>query len=120
MYDATKAKKHVGIRPEIVDEVYKLQFSAYGYVYLMRAGTTNMYKIGNAKNVQARRKAIQTANPLPIIIVAVLRTTMANMLERKMHAFFRTKRVNGEWFLLTPEDVAAFKAHPLCCVTVPQ
>lgn len=102
------------IRPEVIDEVVALQARmeiTTGFVYLMRCGLTNFYKIGRAKDVNNRRKAIQLCNPHTIVVVWKIRTTNMQRLEQRMHRMFAAKRVHGEWFLLTEEDVARFKGE---------
>ncbi|MBK6906294.1 MAG: GIY-YIG nuclease family protein [Rhodocyclaceae bacterium] len=80
-------------------------------VYLMRAN--GIYKIGVGVNVEARRKALSTASGYAVEIVRAWPTESseeARRLELMLHNYFRVKRLNGEWFELTPADVGVLAA----------
>lgn len=74
-------------------------------VYLIRAAN-NLIKIGIAKDVSQRLQQLDTMSPLPLDLIATLDTTSARRLERKLHERFAHKRVRGEWFGLSDEDIA--------------
>ena len=78
-----------------------------GDVYLMKSG--RHYKIGRSN--AAGRRAYELAIQLPerLEMVHVIRTDDAVGIERYWHQRYDSKRLNGEWFALSKEDVAAFK-----------
>ncbi len=80
-----------------------------GQVYLLKAGP--FYKIGKSKNAEKRIKQIKLQLPYPVEVVHVITTTEYSSLERFYHRRFENKRTNGEWFLLTDEDVREFVSH---------
>lgn len=77
-----------------------------GFVYLLRAGP--FYKIGKSKDPEKRIKQIKLQLPYPVEIVHVVASSNMSYLETHWHKQFSEKRTNGEWFLLTDDDVARF------------
>lgn len=72
---------------------------AWCYVYVVGAG--EMVKVGRAKDVAARMKTLQGAQPFPLrLIVAV---PGHPSLEAAIHERFSNLRAEGEWFRLDPE-----------------
>lgn len=76
--------------------------SAEGWVYVMECA--GYYKIGWSRSPNQRLAGVQTSCPLPVTLVGVFEGSMAT--EAEWHLAFRDKRVNGEWFALTDEDVS--------------
>jgi hypothetical protein len=77
-----------------------------GSVYLLKAGP--FYKIGKSINFEKRLKQIKLQLPYPVEVVHTISTPEYSKLEAYWHQRFRSKRTNGEWFLLTDEDVKEF------------
>jgi hypothetical protein len=93
--------------PNDSSELPNLIPAEIGQVYLMKTG--KFYKLGRS-NAAGRREyelAIQLPNKLKT--VHVIRTDDPTGIEAYWHNRFDLKRKNGEWFDLTPADVAAFK-----------
>lgn len=66
-----------------------------GFVYFI-GGKRGFIKVGWAKDVEKRLKALQTGSPTPLrILVAVPGSCQ---LERDYHDRFRSSRRHGEWF----------------------
>lgn len=65
-------------------------------VYIIRAGDTDMVKIGWADEPEQRRAVLQTAHWMPLQIVRLIEGIPAT--ERWMHRRFATVRVTNEWF----------------------
>lgn len=68
------------------------------YTYIMKS--VDLHKIGKAINPQERLKGFQTGNPY----IELIKTIQGNH-ERALHQKFKDKRVTGEWFKLTQEDI---------------
>ena len=74
-----------------------------GYVYLINAG--EFYKIGISRNVDRRITQLSTIPPFDVTLVCTIETDDMLGLENELHTMFSEKRVNGEWFTLSAEDV---------------
>jgi hypothetical protein len=84
--------------------------SVTGYVYLGRMGKRKDYKIGSTRAVGRRIDELSIQLPERLIRVHVLFTDDPKGIETYWHKRFESKWTgNGEWFWLSPEDVAAFK-----------
>ena len=82
---------------------------AAGQVYLARMG--KYYKIGMSRAVGRRIYELERHQPEPLTLVHALQTDDPEGIERYWHERFEKqgKRLNGEWFDLSRDDVAAFK-----------
>ena len=75
-----------------------------GFVYLLQS-PTSAYKIGRASNPHNRLKTFGVQLPFEVEFIALIQTDDMHNLERELHALFDNKRINGEWFALTQQDV---------------
>jgi hypothetical protein len=80
-----------------------------GYVYLLRHGTRNEYKIGRTNNPIRREGEIRLELPEKIQPIHYIETDDPSGIENYWHSRFASKRKEGEWFLLTADDIRAFK-----------
>ncbi len=80
-----------------------------GYVYLIRHGTRNEYKIGKTYNPVRREGEIRMELPEKVQPIHYIKTDDPSGIENYWHSRFANKRKEGEWFALTIEDVKAFK-----------
>lgn len=62
-------------------------------------------KIGVAKNIETRKRNLQTGNPLELRLLGWVETTDPFRLERDLHQRFRACHLRGEWFDIEPVDV---------------
>jgi hypothetical protein len=82
-----------------------------GYVYLLKFG--NEHKIGTSNNVERRFSQIRTQMPHEGKIIHTIETGDPEGIEAYWHGYFADKRLRGEWFQLTPDDVRYFKKRRL-------
>jgi len=80
-----------------------------GYVYLIRHGTRNEYKIGMTNNPIRREGEIRLELPEKVKPIHYIETDDPSGVERYWHNRFDNRRKEGEWFSLSPNDVRAFK-----------
>jgi hypothetical protein len=82
-----------------------------GYVYMgvLKIGRERRYKIGNAILVGRRTDQISLQLPGDLELVHTIRTDDAYGIEDYWHRRFEPKNTKGEWFILSREDVQAFK-----------
>ena len=77
------------------------------YVYLMVDTTNNFYKIGISNDPKYREHTLQSDKPTIELICAKAfpSRVIAEAIESALHKAFSKKRIRGEWFNLTDEDV---------------
>lgn len=80
-----------------------------GYVYLIRHGTRNEYKIGRTNNPIRREGELRLELPEKVQPVHYIETDDPAGIENYWHSRFASIRKKGEWFSLSAEDVRAFK-----------
>ena len=105
--------KLVGIEPGTLREEFNSEFAKsrpkkeenlYQGVYFVRSGD-GLIKIGCTADLPTRFKALQSAIPTDLEIVAFYRCDNVYEREREFHELFKDKKVKGEWFELSDEDV---------------
>lgn len=75
-----------------------------GFIYLIKADN-GFYKIGRTSDPEDRIRTFAVKLPFEVEYVCVVNTPDMYALEAKLHLKFADRRVNGEWFELTPDDV---------------
>ena len=79
-------------------------------VYVIKhKGKSSIYKIGKSADFHQRFETIQSYNPAELEVVLVQKTSLNNYLEKILHFEFKSKKIRGEWFDLSKEDVARLK-----------
>jgi len=78
-----------------------------GFVYLMKSG--RYYKIGKTNSLDRRRYEIGLQLPEGVDPIHSIETDDPSGIEAYWHNRFKAKRLNGEWFDLSPVDVRAFR-----------
>jgi hypothetical protein len=83
--------------------------TALGFVYLIKHGSRSEYKIGRTSNPIRREGEMRLQLPERVKPVHYIETDDPAGVETYWHTRFATKRKEGEWFALSPDDVRAFK-----------
>lgn len=95
------AIRHIPEKSKADDEVL------IGSVYLIKGG--KHYKIGFTNDLGRRKYDLRIQLPERVHLIHEISTDDPKGIEQYWHRRFADRRANGEWFSLTPEDVAAFK-----------
>lgn len=88
--------------------------SEMGYVYILQS-EDGYRKIGRTINPQRRIPELQIQLPHKVRQEFLLMCALGQErnVERLLHQKFSSKRVNGEWFKLTQEDLLWFCQNPI-------
>ena len=73
------------------------------YLYIMEC--EGYFKIGKAHDLMSRLAGLQVGNPYEITPILYKKFNDALKIERLLHNKFEAKRVRGEWFELTGDDL---------------
>lgn len=76
-----------------------------GYVYVIEAIGTERYKIGCSSDPIFRQRALSSLSPFPLQLKHRVYSLNARDLEKMLHIKFQQKRLHGEWFALSEEEV---------------
>lgn len=76
--------------------------SRFGFVYIIKNG--DLYKIGSARKPHKRIAQLRTAAPF-LEELHHIPSLRYRELEHLLHVYYRNRRVKGEWFVLTDEDM---------------
>lgn len=81
------------------------------YVYLMVDTTNGYHKIGISNNPEYREHTLQSEKPTIELLAAKQFPSriIASAIESALHSAFGEKRLRGEWFDLTDQDVSDIK-----------
>jgi hypothetical protein len=83
-----------------------------GFVYLLKS-SEGYYKIGKTKDPKNRMKTFGLKLPMHVEYICLIESDDMGELETMLHIDYQSKRINGEWFDLTPEDVEYIKGLAL-------
>ena len=78
-------------------------------MYLLKHGSRREYKIGRTTSPIRREGEVGIELPLRLEPIHVIETDDPSGVESYWHRRFADKRLNGEWFALTQQDVRAFR-----------
>lgn len=78
-----------------------------GYIYIIQASDPDRYyKIGYSKNPKHRIQNMGVKLPFEVKPIHLIETNHMILVEHYLHSKYQSKRARGEWFELTPDDVA--------------
>ncbi|PYM19706.1 MAG: hypothetical protein DMD81_03255 [Candidatus Rokuibacteriota bacterium] len=82
-----------------------------GYVYVLRSGSENLFKIGRTDgDVDARIRQLATGNPHPLTKFDVIQTEHDSLCETYLHRMLRSRKSLAsdarEFFAITPAELA--------------
>jgi hypothetical protein len=94
-----------------VDEKKKTKEPQKNYVYIMRNRRSGYHKIGKSNDPVYRERTLQSEDP-DVYLVFKGEGDVAK--EKSLHQKFKHKRIRGEWFDLTPEELKEIKTLLKC------
>ncbi len=87
-----------------------LSGKAPGYVYFVQEHMTGSFKIGKTKNIEKRMNIFGVKLPFENKLIYLIKTANHHQTEVVFHKHFSNKRLEGEWFALSKEDLSWIKA----------
>lgn len=90
---------------QVARKIFRQQIDKAGYIYVIRADTGH-YKIGRTNNVPNRMRLFAVKLPFDFKIIHHFPCLNMYEAEAELHKVFSGKRVNGEWFNLSEDDVS--------------
>lgn len=84
---------------------------ACGFIYLIRIGDSTKYKIGLSLNPSRRLSQLEKSSPYEMTLVHVVIVDDMVKAERSLHEKYKARRIRGEWFDLSKEEVAEFCSY---------
>ena len=79
-----------------------------GYVYFVK-GNKNIVKIGCTTDIKNRIKSLSTGFPYKLKLLNKIYSKNYGYIEGLFHEFFKNKRLRGEWFDLSDEEIYNIK-----------
>ena len=79
---------------------------APGYVYFVQEYMNGTFKIGKTKHVERRMNLFGVKLPFENKLIYLIQTANYHQTEVAFHKHFSNKRLEGEWFALTKEDIS--------------
>lgn len=95
---------------EKIIETPDLPGKAPGYVYFVQEYMNGSFKIGKTKNIQKRMNIFGVKLPFENKLIYLIQTGNHHQTEVAFHKHFSDKRLEGEWFALSKEDLSWIKA----------
>lgn len=81
------------------------------YLVCAEIGEERLYKIGYTKRpIEKRIKELKTGNAAEFYIVDSFKSKWGTKIEALLHRNYKSKKVNGEWFLLNELDIKEFNS----------
>jgi hypothetical protein len=102
-----RGKKNEAVSGKVVlSSTDPLDAAGFVYViYIDDSASERFYKVGMSKHFSHRFNAHQCASPFDVCVACAYFVANMRKAETEIHKKFSLKRVRGEWFRLTLEDV---------------
>ena len=91
-------------------KITKERKEIHGWVYLIKHGRYNQYRIGHTTNILRRGKENKIELPEEPKHIHTIETLDPEGIEKYWLNSFATKKMNGDWFRLASADVKEFRA----------
>jgi hypothetical protein len=102
---------HASSAQHILSKFLQRKRNQKGWVYVIHATDLGLFKIGCSKNPSARlRQLVKSQIPSELVLVHLRKSDSMYSDEKTIHTRYAVKRVNGEWFRLSEEDISEIKS----------
>ncbi len=82
-----------------------------GFVYLIKYGESNLYKVGLSIDPSRRLQQLQKSSPESLKLLGTIKTDDMVKLEAYFHTLYSSSRHTREWFRLDENQVAEFMRY---------
>lgn len=82
-----------------------LEGTSPGYVYFVQEHLNGSFKIGKTKHIEKRMNLFTVKLPFKNQLIFLIKSGNYHKTEIAFHKHFTHKRLEGEWFSLTKEDI---------------
>lgn len=80
------------------------------YLVCAEINGVRLHKIGYTKrSIEDRIKEFRTGNASDFYIIDSFRSKWGTKIESSLHRVFKNKKIKGEWFNLTDQDLLSFQ-----------
>lgn len=88
------------------------------YLVCSEINGQKLHKIGYTRRTPEKRiKEFKTGNASEIYLIDSFHSKWGTKIEAMLHKIYKEKKIEGEWFNLSQEDITLFKEH---CQTIHQ
>lgn len=96
---------------KIVERYHRIQPRFRGeHVYIIKDIDISGYcKIGRTNDLHTRLATFEVKLPFEIEVIAIIPCENSTRLERQLHTQYASKRIRGEWFCLSTDDLEAIR-----------
>jgi len=75
------------------------------YIYLIRQGKTNHYKIGLSLDIKQRLKTFNMGSGIRMSLICLWDVESPSKTEKRIHKQFKEYNSHGEWFVMNEEEL---------------
>lgn len=115
-WERAAPSKPLEVEPVPIGDVPQAKEDARGFLYVIYMDDSagkRYFKIGFASTFTARFGAHQCASPFPLHVACAYFVGDMRSEERYLHRLFGEKRIRGEWFDLSADDLAMISERSL-------
>jgi hypothetical protein len=106
---ARRMARETGIARAVLEGTPPSQGKATGVYIFSIWEMPGYYKIGVSKDVQRRLADYNTAMPFTVVLEYWVEYSNYRFVEKLLHKRFRNRRIKGEWFMLSDDEVTQTK-----------
>jgi hypothetical protein len=82
------------------------------YLVCSEIGGQKLHKIGyTRRTIEKRIKEFKTGNASDIYLVDSFQSEWGTKIESQLHRIYKSKKIGGEWFDLSEDDIIDFSNH---------